>query len=112
MSSFRKKRVGNRLSGGQRVNGSWREGNFSTFNFYASIQPVTGEELENTPELRRREGAIYKVYTDTKLNSLRNSENPDVIEYNGKEWEVIDGEDWDNDVLNNRKYFIGEITSK
>lgn len=113
MSSFRKPINAYRQEG-SRVKGRWTGTGETLIIINGSFQPVKGSELENTPELRRRKGAVYKIYTDpgTGLRTTKNTDQADQIEYNGQRYEVIMTQFWDNNVINHEKYFVGELLSK
>jgi hypothetical protein len=110
--TFRKTRQAYHTSGA-RVNGSWVDGPRTPFEILCSVQPVSGQELENTPELRRRSGGKFKIYTDDdELNTVSGSQNPDIIEFDGKEFDVFQRANWTNDVITHNKYYISERVNR
>jgi hypothetical protein len=104
VSSFRKPVKCFRPSG-SRVDGKWVEGTPKEFTIEASVQPLSGKELENLPEGRRKRAA-FKLFTDTSLRTV-NQENPDLVrlesasQTQGTEevYEVITVAHWNNAVL-------------
>ena len=74
-----------------------------------SIQPLKGRDLENLPELRER-GASYWIYTKTELRTaLEGSHNSDHVVFNGKTFEVIKCEPWENSLINHFKVLVSLI---
>lgn len=75
--------------------GRWSEGAETITTITASVQPVTGKELELLPETFRARGTV-KIYSTTELfqGSRELGQSPDSIIWNGKRYEVDTVEDW------------------
>ncbi len=70
-------------------------GGTSTLAMVASVQPVTGRDLQRMPEgLRTRE--LVKLYTTTQLRTADEGAGTvaDRFAYRGATWEVQTVEDW------------------
>ena len=98
---------------GSYVNGIFVNGASSTSYFTADIQPITGYELE-TLEIGQKDLGKIKIYTNDNLNVTGdgNSQKGDIITWNGdgQNYEVIAELNYDNNIINHRKY-IAEIRS-
>lgn len=104
-----------RFSAGSYVNGVWVEGTPTDSTITASIQPITGEEMQELP-LARRESESYKMYTSTKVETVEEAGsnlNADRVLFNGKEFEVHLVNPWQNNsnfnIVNHYEYFILRI---
>lgn len=84
----------------------------STFTITASIQPTNGSDIKLLPE-NRREEEILKLYTDSELfGAIKGSAgNADIVEINGKDYEVVKTFPWQNNVINNYKIFVAKRTT-
>ena len=71
------------------------EGSTSTFEINATIQPLRGEELQSLPE-GERTSEQYWVFTYTELSTADETDlsQGDVIEYNSKDFDVVQVETW------------------
>lgn len=71
-------------------------GTSSTFSITASVQPVSGREIDRLPEgLRARE--VLALYTDTALQTRNSTAGaPDVVSIDGSAWEVQTVENWNS----------------
>lgn len=65
----------------------------TTFQIVASIQPITGRELEMLPEGDRNRGRL-KCYTETLLQAGEGDAVPDRVEYKGTDYEVQEVRDF------------------
>lgn len=93
---------------GAYINGRWAPtGNLETLQITASVQPLSGDELQMLPE-GERTAETKRLYTTTKLNSLNESEqmNADIITIDGSSWEVHKAEAWSPNILDHNKYLI------
>lgn len=81
------RRAASTYSNGVRVAGST-----STLSITASVQPVTGRELERLPE-GMRTTEVVKLYTTTALRTA-DSGDPDHISIDGETYEVQLVERW------------------
>lgn len=91
-----------RLTPGAYVNGFWVEGSSSTFNILATVQPVSGLEMQSLPEGRRESQAV-KIYTSTQLRTIEDSKNPDILLAFGYEFEIATVEPWQSNLINHYK---------
>jgi len=80
-----------RGSAGSSIKGRYTPGSTSdTTGVVASVQPVTGNELERLPEgIRSRRPA--KLYTETEIKQADSVAGtpPDLIIWDGETWEVL-----------------------
>lgn len=94
-------------SPGSYVDGNWIEGTSTIDFFTADIQPISGEEAESLNIGERNLGKI-KIYTNVDLNISQEGSNQsgDIITWtgDGKKYEVIGELNYDNNLLNHRKY--------
>lgn len=94
------------------INAGWVKGRYQSYysdtlsEFSGNIQPVGQEEFDSLDIGRELKGMI-KIYTDKILNrSIEGTkENGDLIQYDGKEWEVIDLNLHTGTLLPHRRYF-------
>lgn len=63
-------------------------GSESTLKITAAIQPTSGDELERLPE-GMRTGETIAIYTKTPLITKSDTNGPDVVTYNGQDYEVV-----------------------
>lgn len=103
-TQFRSSFTIRRKTAGSYVNGFWVEGSESTFVIQASVQPVTGLELQALPEARRN-SQVVKFYTDTLLltASPDGATNPDILEAFGFDFEVFEVQPWQSNVISHYK---------
>jgi hypothetical protein len=88
-----------RTGGGSFTNGVYALGTTSTFDITASIQPVTGRDLQVLPE-GQHANETKVVYTTTELKTRDPSNAGDKITINGEAWEVFRVERWEAFGLN------------
>lgn len=102
-----------RFDQGSYVNGYWVEGSPSTFIINASVQPVKGADLEALTE-GRRDSQIYKLYTDTKLKTVdkKNNLNADLVNIDNDDYEVMNVESWQNNLINHYKILVIKVQTK
>jgi hypothetical protein len=84
----------------------------STFTVTAEVQPAPGEVRDDLPE-GYRTTRLMKLFTSSALRILEvKTQAPgDVVEYQGDDWEVIQGKDrstWDVPVAH-RWYIIARL---
>lgn len=75
-------------------NGRTVPGAASTFSIVASVQPVSGHELEVLPEASHgRE--VKLVLTVTRIDIARADQAADVVTIDGDPWTVVMAEHWE-----------------
>lgn len=77
---------------GAYVNGRWTEGQKTTLEIYANVQPgrMKYSEIISLPEADRTKETI-KIYTTSEIRTLREGENAhqaDLVEWDGKLFEI------------------------
>ena len=104
-----------RYSAGSLVNGRWVQGTPTDSTITASIQPVTGEEMQSLPE-GRRDSEHYKMFTSTLIETVQGSGtdlNADRVLFFSKEFEVYRVEPWQNNsnfgVVNHYAYIVARV---
>jgi len=77
----------------------------------ASIQPVTGEDMDELPEGRQLLSG-YKLYTSFRIRTVTDV-NPDQVEIFGKRYEVVQVFPWQNNInfgiVNHYKYLTQQL---
>jgi hypothetical protein len=108
--SFRKARTGTRYDAPTSVKGIFTPGASTVLNFTASVQPVTGDDLNSLPEGLRENGA-YILYTDFELRTGNQTtkEPADIVNLFNKKYKVVLLEPWQNDVINHYKAIVSEV---
>lgn len=107
---FRKEMTGVKRSG-DRTNGRTKIIEGSDFTFTASVQPAQPAELDAVQDLLRKEsGIVYKLITDYPLESTTKNNVSDIIEYDGKRYEVFQATPWKNNLLNQNVFMMQEVT--
>lgn len=94
---------------GSYINGRWIENAPDTITIIASVQPVTGKELESL-NIGREELGKVKIYTDDTLyiSDEGNNRSGDIITWQGDNYEIIAEGKNRNNIINHNKY-IGEL---
>lgn len=110
MSSFRTQFTIQRKSNGKYCNGRWQEGEVTEFTIMASVQPLSGEEMQMLPEGRKDTQAV-RIYTDTPLKTV-SEDNPDILLYAGNSYEVTTVEPWQSNVISHYKCLAVKIIGK
>lgn len=97
-------------AGSYNTDGDWVEGADSDFNISASVQPLTGREMEMLPEARR-DSQSYKLYSDTQLLTADTSQtkNADIVTIDNEKFEVFSDEPWQNNIINHHKITVIKI---
>lgn len=97
---------------GSYVNGVWVEGtDVPDFTIKASWQPLNGKDLETLEEGERLR-VVYKGYTETELFPADplTQEEGDIIEGpDGKDYEVVNVEPWQNNLINHYKFMVTRL---
>jgi len=88
--------AGARQSGGY-INGVWVAGAGTVFSLSASVQPITGSDLQALPE-GRRDKTAYKIFTNTLLQTANDGlgVSADILTINSVSCEVIACQPWSN----------------
>jgi hypothetical protein len=75
--------------------GRLQEYDLEPITIKAVVQPVEPEEIEHIEEGRRTKGAI-KIFTvdELKVSSVENQTQPDVVLWNGNEYQVEEVKNW------------------
>jgi hypothetical protein len=76
-----------------RVNGVAQPPTSNAFKITANIQPSSGAQLQRLPEGLRTSETIT-IWTPTELHVQQRDRLPDLVEYNGKIFEVQHVKDW------------------
>lgn len=88
------------------------QGTQTAFTLNGSIQETTSAELSSLPETRRLKGGIYTLLTFDILLTTDNDTYPDLIVYNGTNYEVVSKVKWENNLINHNVYLIQEIRTR
>jgi hypothetical protein len=83
-----------RQSPGTYVQGRYTPGTESTFTVVASVQPVTGRDLQDLPE-GQYANEVKKLYTAVELRTRHPDSEPDRINIYGETYTVIQVNRWD-----------------
>jgi len=116
MSLRNKKLAVKRFStGGYNENtGRWEEDSSpEEFTIKASLQPMTGEDLEALPEGKRAE-AGYWIFTSTKLKTVQtdgSDQNPDIVVIFEEEFEAVTLKRWRNNIINHYQVGVVRVAS-
>lgn len=96
-----------RRAAGSWVDGQWVEGSESSITIQASVQPARQDDMEMLPEGRRLTGA-YRIYTDAELTIATEAgdQNADIVEIRGADYEVTARADWQNRLIDHRRYIV------
>lgn len=82
-----------RTARGTTTKGKYTAGTQSTVTIEASVSPLTGEELQQVPELQAT-AEVLRIITPSTLYVQTSAYDPDVISIHGEPWEVTKVEDW------------------
>jgi hypothetical protein len=108
MSSFRKSVTITKRSTGTLVDGIYTDAASTVSIIQASVQPASDSDVQTLPE-GRRERKAFRLYTNTELLSLQESENPDRATIYGEEYEVVTKNPWQNAVIPHFKYIVVKV---
>lgn len=102
-----------RQNPGSYVNGQWIPAGETPIAITASIQPLTGEELQSVPEGRRNR-KNYNLFTSTFVELVHNGANPDQIDIFGERYELIKVDVWQNNppifgIVNHYKFLASAL---
>lgn len=83
----------------------------TTFQIRCSFQPLEPDEMKIVPEGRRDEES-FKLYTNTELLTAEsNGNNPDIVEHDGQDFEVISCGDYHNKLIEHYKVICVRMKS-
>jgi hypothetical protein len=88
------------------------QGAQTSFTINGTIQPSSSAQLAMLTEVRRLKGGIYTLFTFDTLLTVDNSVYPDLIVFNGSNYEVVSKITWKNNLINHNVYLIQEIRSR
>lgn len=97
---------------GTYVSGIYQDSVPTSFMIKANIQPAASEDLMRLPELERTKDPIM-VYTATQLNAGSHvlKQSPDVITWNGNDYEVYSLATYSMGVLDHTEALCLRVTS-
>lgn len=75
----------------------------------ASVQPLSKDDTFVYADKYKRNTTKYKLYTETKLlkEDEANLQSNDVVVIDGKDFEVLDVLEWQNNLINHYKVMVG-----
>jgi hypothetical protein len=87
---FRKDLTVKRKTAGSYVNGFWVAGTDTTLTIKASVQPLSGKDIELLPEGKRLAGG-YKLFTNDSLKVAieGTGQDGDIVSIYGFDYEVV-----------------------
>ena len=89
--------------------GRYAQGTPTTFETLASVQPLTGKDLDKLPHARKQKGA-FTIYTKDKLElPTDGGALGDIVTIHGDRYEVLAMEEWQNRLINHYKYYCGGV---
>ena len=94
---------------GTRVNGKFTVSSEETFPIIASVQPVSGTDLEAISYISQEQGEVFKLITNDILTVLRDGNDADYVMIGEKECRVIQAKEWNNNIMNHNIYYIQEV---
>ena len=115
--SLRNKKLTVRRPAGGSFNGDtgrWVDGTpVDPFTIKASVQAMTGEDMETLPEGRRASSG-YWVFTSTLIKTVDtdgSDENPDIVVIEGEDYEAVTLERWRNKIINHYRVGVVRVAS-
>lgn len=87
------------------VRGTYVDGTPATLVQYGTVQPLSGEDIKNLEPASRSIGKVW-IRTKAALNKRQDGtlQRADVLIHDGKRWEVIDDQHFDNGLIPHHKY--------
>jgi hypothetical protein len=107
-SSFRHIVAVTSFATGTLVDGVYTEGASSATTIMASVQPANARDLQCLPE-GRRTSKTYRLYSDSSLNALQTTQNPDRVTLTDGVYEVVTKDPWKNGVIEHYKYLVVKV---
>ena len=107
---FRKGLTVKRKTAGSYINGFWVAGTNTVLTIKASVQPLSGKDIELLPEGKRLAGG-YKLFTDDTLKVAieGTSQDSDTVSIYGFDYEVIGQEIWANNLINHNVSLVSKV---
>ena len=107
---FRKDLTVKRKTAGSYVNGFWVAGTDTTLTIKASVQPLSGKDIELLPEGKRLAGG-YKLFTNDTLKVAieGTGQDGDIVSIYGFDYEVVGQEVWTNNLINHNVYLVSKV---
>ncbi len=93
------------------IDGKWSQTEGNAISFNGTLQPLNGKDTQILPE-GRRAGENYKVYSDLEFETVTSSNNPNIINVNNINYEILSKESWQNTIINHYKYIVQKVTTK
>lgn len=92
------------------VDGIGQPSSTSNVDITASVQPLRPNEMELLPE-GRRDSEAFRLYTATELLPAdeKTGRDADIVEYNGKDYEVLSCARWQNRVIPHFKAVVVKL---
>ncbi len=91
-------------SAGSYIKGRWVSGIEEEQMFEGSVQPTNGKDMQLLPEGKRSNETV-KIYATANIPFTSADESNkvegDIIEYNGKQYEVVTVKKWSNGLIPN-----------
>lgn len=87
--------VSRRAAGAYDSNGRWVPASPSNFSIDASVQPISGRQLQVLPVALHGEETLV-VYTTTQLRTEDENGAADSISIGGRDWTVVNVRSWPN----------------
>ena len=86
-----------RAAAGTYVNGRYVEGAPAALTIVASVQPLSGEDLQELPEAERTSDAI-EIFSVVELfaTNLATNKLGDLVTYQGRDYRVTNAENWNS----------------
>jgi len=87
------------------VRGVYVDGTPATLTQYGTVQPLTGEDIQNLEPASRSIGKVW-IRTKAVLNKRTDGslQKADVLIHDGRRWEIIDNLNFDNGQIPHHKY--------
>lgn len=76
------------------ANGRVVAGSTAVINVPASIQPLSGRELQALPE-GQHGTEMRKMYSEVELRGRTPTNDPDIVSYKSENWEVVNVFSWE-----------------
>ncbi|MCQ9124358.1 hypothetical protein [Rodentibacter caecimuris] len=97
---------------GEYVKGKWENGGEQEQDLMASIQPLSGSEMDRLVSMMqgRHISSAVKIYTDQRLEvGGENTKNGAIVLFEGERYEVISRATYHSGVLEHHKYIARKV---